>query len=679
MPGPTTAREQAVVPMRRRQASAARQQRCDDGHSTRAGRLPRFPLATYLACILEAVMAQHVDRRGFLLGSAALLAACANDEGAAADRTRTPTTTTTGSTPPAPGIDLGPELAAGVPRSLAHADRAELDIQLNLLAGELPGDWHGHGHWVHAVPYADGTSVFVGDGKVLRVTFEPQRAVLRSRVVKTPCHHYDRATLGQPHGFENQGFARMSVKVGFRNFANTALVAMQDRLLLTSDAGRPWELEPASLDIATAVGWNREWTGILPSVLDALVDWVFPLHMTTAHPAVDPHTQELFTVNYGLALLGSATADTHLLVWDGVGEMKRWKVLDGDGRDLSITQSVHQMVITRNYVVLMDTAFVVEVALGGRTPDTVPQSPDTALHIIARADLEDRTNTVQAYTIVLPRESVHFAADYEDDDGIALLIAHNVGADPSEMARAGDVDPAGQPIDPALFGLPASATDIGIVARYVIDPSTGRVVDRTVRSHQALWGGPALVTQAEATPAKLGAMFWSCAGVDRELQLRRIIDLYGDHPHREVALADVPDRTPATLVHINGQTAEVMDQFAFPQGRWGVSPCFVPRRDPVNDVDGYVVITVITDDESTDGSSGDELWVFDAADLAAGPVARLGHPDLSMPFTLHTLWLPRADTRSAAYMVDVELDHDLKRASQAVKDTFETAVFPAFA
>ncbi len=623
-------------------------------------------------------MAAHVDRRGFLVGGAALFAACAGDGEA-----------TLGSSPSVPGpgpgpgdtasgIDLGPQLAARVPRSLTRSDRAELDVALNLLAGELPTDWHGFGHWVHAIPYGDGVPVFVGDGKVVRVAFEPGRATLRSRIVKTPCHVYDHATLGLPHGFVNNGFARMSMQVGFRNFGNTCLVALDDRLLVTSDAGRPWELDPDRLDVVTAVGWNSEWTGILPSFLETFVDWVFPLHMTTAHPAIDPHTRELFTVNYGLALLGSATADTHLLTWDGVGALRRWKLLDRDGRDLSITQSVHQMVVTRNYVVLMDTAFVVEVAFGGRTPDTVPQSPDTALHIIARADLDPSSRTVRVFTVVLPRESVHFAADYDDDDGIALLIAHNVGADPSEMARDGDVDPFGRPIDPALFGLPASATDVGVVARYRIDPTTGRIVDSRITSHQALWGGPALVAQAEPAPDKLGAMFWSSAGVDEELQLARIVDLYADHPHREVALADVPARTPAVLSHIDGQTAEVVDSFAFPAGRWGVSPVYVPRTDAVNDVDGYVVITVISDDADTDGSSGDELWVFDAADLAAGPVARLGHPDLSLPFTLHTLWMPRAEPRSASYRVDVAADHDLGRASQAVKDVFETTVFPTF-
>ena len=49
-------------------------------------------------------------------------------------------------------------------------------------------------------------------------------------------------------------------------------------------------------------------------------------------------------------------------------------------------------------------------------------------------------------------------------------------------------------------------------------------------------------------------------------------------------------------------------------------------------------------------SSGTELWVFGAADLARGPIARLGRADLAMPLTLHSTWLDslrasRPDTR----------------------------------
>jgi len=624
-------------------------------------------------------------RRRFLAGSAAgVLAGCAPGEGSTAGGADTvpssPAPTPT-SSPTTPGIDLGAPLAPGVPRSLAISDRSELDVELELLAGVLPDDWHGHAHILHAIPYDDGTSVFVGDGKVLRFDLSPGAASLRSRVVRTPCHFFDAASLGASYGFDNNGFARMSLQLGFRNFANTALVALGDRLLVTSDAGRPYELDPDSLEVVTPVGWNDEWSGILPTWLEGFVDWVFPLHMTTAHPASDPHTGELFTVNYGLALVGSSQPDTWVMAWSGVGALRRWKVLDRSGNPVSITQSVHQMALTRRYVILMDTAFVVEVAFGGDEPEAVAQSPDTVLHIIARADLTDDADTVTAYTVVLPREAAHFAADYDDDDGIGLFIAHNVAADPSEMLRLDDVGPDGvTPVDPALVGMPSAATDIGLAGRYVLDPATGALTTSQVVSDDALWGGPALVAQAQAVPERLGAMFWCSLGVDRALQVRRVIDLYADHPHRTVALDEVPDRMPATLARLDGQTAQVVEHFAFPDGRWGLSPCFVPRVGSTDDTDGYVLVTVISDDDSDGRSSGDELWVFDAAKLAQGPIARLGHPELSMPFTLHSLWTAGAAPRTAAYQVDVRADLEAAVAGQSadVQAVFEAEVYPHF-
>jgi carotenoid cleavage dioxygenase-like enzyme len=626
-----------------------------------------------------------IDRRQFVASSAALGLGCHTTGGGSKespnpDDTGTPTGTPTGSTAPTSGIDLGPQLDPRVPRSLNRTDRAELDVDLVLLAGALPTDWHGAAHVVHAIPYVDGVSVFIGDGKLLRFTLTPDAVQLRSRVVKTPCHRFDQASLGASYGFETDGFARMSIKVGFRNFANTAIVALGERLLLTSDAGRPYEIDPESLEVVTAVGWNDEWQGILPSWLEGFVNWVFPLHMTTAHPAVDPHTATLFTVNYGLDLLGSRNADTHLMRWAGAGAMERWKVVDRDGRDIAITQSVHQMALTERFVILMDTAFVVEIGFGSNTPETVPQAPFTALHIIARDALVAGAPTVEAFTLVLPRESVHFAADYDDADGIGLFIAHNVGADASEMLRPDDVGPFGDPVDPALAGLPCAATDIGQAARYVVDPQSGQIRYSEIVDDPAFWGGPALVAQAEATPDRLGALFWCSAGIDEELQLRRIIDLYADHPYRTVAVTDVPARMPAVLAHVSGQDASVVDRFTFPAGRWGVSPCFAPRHDATSDTDGYVLVTVISDDTATPDSTGDELWVFDAADLAAGPVARLGHPELSMPFTLHTLWAPASAPRTAAYKVDVATDHadGLAKQTDAVKDLFASAVVPHF-
>jgi hypothetical protein len=175
-------------------------------------------------------------------------------------------------------------------------------------------------------------------------------------------------------------------------------------------------------------------------------------------------------------------------------------------------------------------------------------------------------------------------------------------------------------------------------------------------------------------------MFWCSAGIDRQLQIRRVIDLYADHPHRHVPVSEVPDRAPATLSHIDGQTGEIVESWAFPDGRWGVSPCFVPRVGARSDTDGYLLVTVISDDDSDERSSGDELWVFDAADLSRGPLARMGHPSLSMPFSLHTLWTEQAAPRTASYRVDVEaeLAPVVAGKSADIQAVFDEHVFPKF-
>jgi hypothetical protein len=48
---------------------------------------------------------------------------------------------------------------------------------------------------------------------------------------------------------------------------------------------------------------------------------------------------------------------TYLICWDGVGELKRWKLILPDGSPVKIEQTIHQIGVTKDYVVLMDTAF----------------------------------------------------------------------------------------------------------------------------------------------------------------------------------------------------------------------------------------------------------------------------------------------------------------------------------
>jgi hypothetical protein len=89
---------------------------------------------------------------------------------------------------------------------------------------------------------------------------------------------------------------------------------------------------------------------------------------------------------------------------------------------------------------------------------------------------------------------------------------------------------------------------------------------------------------------------------------------------------------------------------------------------------------MISDDLSWQGSSGDEFWIFDAANLAQGPLCRLTHPDLDLGFTLHTTWMDAIAKRTATYRIPVRDDFaaGLATQTQEIKTLFENEVFPHF-
>jgi hypothetical protein len=47
----------------------------------------------------------------------------------------------------------------------------------------------------------------------------------------------------------------------------------------------------------------------------------------------------------------------YLMRWNGSGYIERWRLVLPDRSPVVIHQSLHQIAVTRNYVILMDTAF----------------------------------------------------------------------------------------------------------------------------------------------------------------------------------------------------------------------------------------------------------------------------------------------------------------------------------
>jgi len=661
---------------------------------------------------------------------------------------------------------------------MLRASAAELtDEPLQVVEGEIPADLQGHLFLIAPVgsvssdglPNPDDSHVWNGNGLIHRFDLAARGAIrLTTRLARTPCFWADLASRpGSPHerfGFSDWGMSRFSLHLGMRNQLNTAFVSMRfaagepTRLLLTFDGGRPYEIDPKSLEVVTPVGGNEEWRP------GADLPLPFPPVLSTAHPVFDHSSATLFTVNYGrstgnfldtiplvawlarllhplarllavvLAPLQAllrrrlGVADfVHLLAWDGQGPLRRWRLVDAQGQPLRIDQTMHQIGLSRDYLVLADTSlkFGIEQLLSRpfrRCPAlarllrrllTRPQKPDTTLYVVRRADLERADDAdpegpqVVARRLVIPLEIGHFLVEEANPEGrITLHAAHECATDVSEWVRPEDVSALdGRPLDPALRGMIAvGAMDVGRVGRYEIDGETGALLaSKTLHDPRLTWGiGLFACRRAAAAEAggggRIASIYWQSLGFWTDLLPEFLRRLYADYPHRLVPVQEVLHGAgdgagrPSALFRVDTATMTIADAYPFPRepladGQWRAwvcnSPEFVPRprpqvppdpgRDPAIDpsTDGWILCIAISEQAK-------QLWIFDAADLARGPICRLAHPRFDPGYTIHTTWLEHIDARSALYRIGARADYDprLKPLPDPVRELFERHVFP---
>lgn len=326
-------------------------------------------------------------------------------------------------------------------------------------------------------PSQDGwTPILEGDGMVYRLDFHqtpdvksaeetissPGQAWWASRMVETPTYHVDRLlynfpdrypSLGKLWQFQTLGIARLSMAFGACDQNNTSLIPLKfsqqtDRLLVTEDIGRPWEIDPRTLKLLAPVGMNQDWLGVIDAQFWSEVP--FSPVMTSAHSVFDSNTEEFFTVNVvkslsyllGIALWISEKIhelkipewivsflrwivlpfqktlnkinkflfkkiaifqnSLYLLRWKGNDDtLEKWKVVLPDGSPVCIKQTIHQMGITEKYVILADTSlklalddFIPRIQHGEiidnllREVAKFTQASQTDVYIISRDDLQ---------------------------------------------------------------------------------------------------------------------------------------------------------------------------------------------------------------------------------------------------------------------------------------------------
>lgn len=539
------------------------------------------------------------------------------------------------------------------PASMWRASRQELDDDLELVAGSLPGDLMGHVFVVGPVG-RPGSAAFCGDGMVYRFSLGGGRAHLRSRLVRTDDFQVDEAAQEDPElRFVDRGLLRSSPAFGMRNLANTAPVALPDgRLLCTYDGGRPWEIDPATLAPLTAVGLLDTYRPMLPPLVPGLS--FFPPQLVTAHPALDGAEGQLYLCNYGPRIEGSDIRGfARILRWDGRSEPVATELEDETGRPLVFQQTCHQIQVSRGHLVLQDGAFALEAEQLGGGSTTRAQMPVSVFYLVRKADLQ-AGGRARARRVEIPVESVHFLLDYEETDGgLTLLVPHTGSVDPSEWLRAEDEDLEGRPLPPESLGLPVGPADLSFVARHVIDTQTGQVRHSRALHSERLFG-LALFTADERRGPRLGQRYFATLGFEPRALPRRIAEVYREQPHRQLPLSALPRHTlPGRLVRIDETAASgpvLADEYVLPMGHLPMSPTFVPRRGGGTD-EGYLVALVA-------GPDVYEVWVLDAGALHRGPLCRLRHPRLQPGFTLHSTWMEEAAPRSATpYHVLPRLDY----------------------
>ncbi|MCU0547589.1 MAG: carotenoid oxygenase family protein [Oscillatoriaceae cyanobacterium Prado104] len=709
------------------------------------------------------------------------------------------------------------------PRSVLSASRDEFGnkednpdakdlLKMNVKDGELPLDLQGHVFIVAPVgsidspddrgqrtnstvyPSSDGTTpLYNGDGMIYRLDFDNLEAgaFLSSRLVKPPCYYADTATdkcqKYQNLKFKNYGITRLGA-LGVRNQLNTAFVPLKfsqaesERLLATWDVGRPYEIDPKTLETVTPVGRKDEWKEVTNISLPGRLPQPFGVIQTSAHPCFDPRTREMFTVNIGRSfsnifsqlipigyifkefldsilhgqktkinakekdsvilpeletkplslcnkivaivesiwkflrgLIGIFTDNfVYLMRWDGSGNLQKWEVRH-NGFSIKIKQSIHQMAVTEDYIVLLDTAFKVSVeellpTLTNKKYQRFekllrnffdrPQLSDNSFYIIRRSDLKPEKFYVDAKKVTISGEAAHFLADYKNPgDLITLHLSHVCAWDAAEWISEFDFDNdktrnlATTNLQ-RLYGTIAGPMDISKFGCHVVNGKKGELVkehQNVIMDEKYTWG-PAISTyQNHLLPDRLEDIYWICLGCWEDLKTEHMVHLYKGYKYREFSLESIDDITkqgrPSNLLrlHIAPQESvkkgenrlSIPDAYSFPDGYWVMSPQFVPRNNSGSSTDGYIVCLVHYGDGS-DETNGNEIWIFDAASLENGPVCKLWHSQLNVAFTIHTTWLQKVNKRTATYWIDPQKDYNdvVQQQSRQVQDLFNKWVYP---
>ncbi|MDY7014976.1 MAG: carotenoid oxygenase family protein, partial [Cyanobacteriota bacterium] len=428
-------------------------------------------------------------------------------------------------------------------------------------------------------------------------------------------------------------------------------------------------------------------------------------------------------INLGLRFLknaGNLQDITYVIRWDGKGDLERWKLVNTDGTPVTIQQTTHQIGVTEDYVVLMDTSLKIGlaqlIALKNEKLDRFvrekldyPQLPDSSIYLVPRSELKDgekpigndpsQTKEVTVKKLSIPREGFHFHVNYTNpDDKITLHAIHACAWDVAEWLRKADLPLTDNPRPPV--GMMVDGMDINQMGRYEIDCRTGALISSELIYSDSTWA-TGLYAHSKVKhddewlpPEIFDNIYLHSYGAWGDLLSDFISDLYKNYKYREIPAETVREISksgkPSHFCRLDTQKMELLDNYQFPEGYFANSPQFVPRADGSGgSKDGYIVCTVNYNPDPCNRlkTSQSEIWIFDGNNLQGGPLCKMRHPLFNVGFSTHTIWLPKIARRNSSYCIPVREDFqgrveqaapELPEVQKRLEQLFENEVYPHF-
>jgi len=490
--------------------------------------------------------------------------------------------------------------------------------------------------------------------------------------------------------FEFFGLMYLSPGLGMFSYTEGMYLLPDGRIAVTSDIDRPWVIERDSLRATTPVGRRNEWLPMMTESAGEVLGSLFAGYNNSHVIYTDHETGEMFLVNYQ-KIQPNGDHPAYLIRWDGEGEFERWLVLGEDGQPIEIKQSVHELVFSRDYILLADTAFAAGTEMFTPWVSAPLPSDKTVVYIIDRRELKSNERTVTARRMEVNEACIHLVAEYENpDDKVTAYMLHTPATNTAELIRENDTDLNGNYFPERLIGygtLPV--LDLSSVGKHVFDMNLGKVSHSQYLTQTPYTWGPYLYTYMgrQTLPYQGQDLFVMFKGFSKDILPKRIYDAYKDIDSRRVSLEEMVGgeglKHNNSICRIATEDLKIADAYVFPDRVLLYTiACLDSKKE---DQPGYVIAGVVTDDKAGgDKSSGHEYWVFTADNLSHGPVCKLGHPDLNNSTLFHSVYIPNSKewiNRSQPYHVSLRDDYlkeELEKWGDEVLSAFRDEILPYF-